>query len=279
MIKLIAVDLDGTLLLDDHITIPPANRKALKEAREKGIAVVIATGRCYSLAQDIIAQAGCVNYAITSNGAAIVELNEKAAGKNVYRDEIPAHTSGEIERLLHAYLPDAVTYQCYIDGAAYMWKGITSAYRRIMGINTFADNLLSKMTLLDDLAAFCAGKNVEKFNVDFIGHKKEFLSCLECMGEFSITSSYGDNVEINAQDTSKGKALAALCDRLHIAPHEVMAFGDSSNDDGMLEFAGLSYSMENAPEQTKRAAKYTAPPNTEYGVAQVISREILQRKS
>ena len=74
-IKLIATDVDGTLVADDHLTIPPININAFRKAKENGALIAVSTGRPYSLTKRECDLLGCVDYLILSNGAAVVDMH------------------------------------------------------------------------------------------------------------------------------------------------------------------------------------------------------------
>jgi Cof subfamily protein (haloacid dehalogenase superfamily) len=270
MIKLINLDLDGTLLLADHVTVPPENIKALSEAAERGIALCIATGRTYSVARDVLAQLPCVRYCIISNGAAIIDV---ANNQIIYRDLIPEAQSSGIARILQTYTPHEIVCTAFYEGGAYLPSSTLPEFRRAVNIEEFAESILRGITIIDSMADFCKDKSVEKFTLDYIQKdiRQGFIDKVNALGEFTTSSSFAENLEINAFGTTKGKALRYLSELLHIQSDEAAAFGDSDNDIDMLQWAGFSYAMENAAPSVKKAARYLAPKNTESGVGKVIS--------
>ncbi|MDR2864574.1 MAG: Cof-type HAD-IIB family hydrolase [Spirochaetaceae bacterium] len=269
MIKLISLDLDGTLLLADHVTVSSENITALSQAAEHGIMVCIATGRTYSVIQDVLAQLPCVRYCIVSNGAAIVDV---ITNEIIYRSLIPEVQSGGIAHILQSYTPSEIVCTIFYEGRAYLSSSMLPEFHRALGIGKFADAILRGITPIDDIADFCKGKSVEKFTLDYIQKdiRQEFINKVNTLGEFTRSSSFAENLEINALGTTKGKALRYLSGLLHIQADETAAFGDSDNDIEMLQWAGFSYAMENALPSVKEAARYTAPTNTESGVGKVI---------
>jgi Cof subfamily protein (haloacid dehalogenase superfamily) len=263
-IKLIVTDLDGTLLDDDHVTVPAQNAASLRRAREEGARVVIATGRTYSSVKDVLTQIDC-DYVIISNGAAIVD----AAARTIYREEIPHALGCRLIQALRRYRQISAVF---CEGRVYMDETLVPDFRRAIGIGAFAEKLLASITLARSVEEALQGRDIEKVNIEHIDadDREAALAALRELGPFTLSNSFGGNIEINAAGVTKGRALQWLCGQLGIARETVMAFGDSSNDIEMLRWAGLSYAMENAAPSVKAAAKYRAPRNTEAGLSRVI---------
>jgi Cof subfamily protein (haloacid dehalogenase superfamily) len=281
-IKLIATDLDGTLLGADHTTIPAENLDALQRAGEAGIMVTIATGRTRSMLDGILAQAPFIPYAIMSNGALIMDLR---SGEAVYHDDMSVESSGQLVMFLNHYLPANLYYEAYIGGKVYMEKSRFNEWLKHDETPHFLTKLLNPeqshaLELVDDLAAVCRGKPIEKINVDFSPDcpkvRYEVLARLRTMGAYSMTSSLNGNLELNGPEVNKGTALRALADKLGLPLADAVAFGDSSNDTEMLEAVGHSYAMANAGEFTKKRAKFEAPSNTDAGVGKVVNQYLAE---
>ena len=265
MLKLFITDLDGTLLEDDHNTVSEENRAAIGRLRRAGVRVAIATGRTYSIAAHVVAQIEC-DYVIISNGAAIIDLS---CGKAIYHDGIDNATAMRIFSLLSG--GDSV-FSFFCDGQVYMEERLREPFCSVIGSDFFAKKLLAGMTLVPNLPAVIAGRSIEKIDVTCgsIAERGIILTKLQEMGPFTFSNSFGKNIELNAAGVTKGKALRHLCGSLGIDAAAVMAFGDGDNDIDMLNWAGLSYAMENAAPGIKAAAHNLAPPNTEAGVAKVV---------
>lgn len=130
---------------------------------------------------------------------------------------------------------------------------------------------------MDDLEASLAGQTIEKVNV-FSMPKQYYtplLTALNQTGLFEVSSAIIGNIEINTRGVDKRAGLKRLCAELCIEPENVMAFGDATNDLGMLRWAKWSFAMENAHEPARNAARYKTASNEEDGVAQAIERYVL----
>jgi Cof subfamily protein (haloacid dehalogenase superfamily) len=99
---------------------------------------------------------------------------------------------------------------------------------------------------------------------------------LQHMPQLEIVDSSKYNIEITRQGVSKGKAVAVLAAHYGLQQEEIITIGDSENDVSMIEYAGLGIAMGNAPDQVKRKAGYVTGTNDEDGVAQAISKFILE---
>lgn len=266
-IRLIASDLDGTLMSPDHITVSPRTKDALWSAHEKGIKIAIATGRALDFTAGVTAQVPFVDYVVCSNGASVYDRNKK---EFVYCNTVSAEITAEAIKLLSS-LP--IYYNIYIDGAIYAQKGAEKYFKNTGLPTIFLEEFASKLTVCDDIAAATKGKAAELIDV-FYGNaelKKIVFDFFESHG-LVLTSALAGVVSATAVGSDKGTALKGLSEILKITADEVMTFGDASNDSTMLEFARYSFAMENGDEVCKASAHYSAPSNAEDGVAQMIEK-------
>ncbi|MEG1858388.1 MAG: Cof-type HAD-IIB family hydrolase, partial [Pseudoflavonifractor sp.] len=257
--KLIALDMDGTLLDDDHATIPPRNLTALRAAAERGAEIVIATGRSFCLAEDTARALGCVRYTIFSNGAAVRDVER---GVCCHQSSIPAPQALEMVRILHKH---QLPFEVYCAGGDYMEPRHIAQVSYYTLSKRFSDLFTRRIILTEDIEGIVLTKAVEKFNIFGVpAHRREeVLSELSAAGPVLCASAYSATMELTSPLADKGSALAALCGDLGIAPHQVMAFGDAQNDVSMLTWAGCSCAMENGSDAAKAAAKHLVPANTE----------------
>ncbi len=267
-IRLIALDMDGTLLDDDHATVPPRNVAALRAAAEQGIAVAIASGRAWSLLAEVAEQLDCVRYAVLSNGASVLDVE---TGEWLYRKGLPP----EQRRALVALLLDwGVPFEVYAQGGNYIQADRAEQVIGSALSPQFGDVLRRHSEFPEDLNRALDGLEVEKIHIFRVPPQRraELLEQVNATGPLAVTGSFGDNMELTARGVNKGTAVQALCGRLGIPAEAVMAFGDAGNDLELLEWAGWSFAMENATEAAKAAARYVTGSNRAGGVGMAVER-------
>ena len=272
MIKLIALDLDGTTLKNDG-QLTEKNKKAFESAIAKGVQIVIATGRVLSALPKDILKIRDITYAITSNGANIVDLKSR---KPIYTNFIKASAVEDVVRTLKEY---DFMVESFIEGHAYTEKAVYedvqangSVYKNTEYLLTTrepVENLLDNILLHKD--------SIENININFEEQNERMMmrQVLMNINNISITSSFDYNLEICGMRTSKAEALKQLCTMLKFTTDEVMACGDSHNDIEMLSVVGLPVAVGNAKDEVKAVAKYIVSANEENGVAEAIERFIL----
>lgn len=270
-IRLICLDMDGTLLDDDHATVPPRNVAALRAASERGAAVTIASGRAWSLLQGVNAQLGVTRYAVLSNGAAVLDVT---TGEWLYRRPMdPAARRTILTLLLNWGLP----FEVYCEGENYIQADRTEQVVGSALSPEFAQVLRDCSHFPEDLNAALEGKDVEKIHIFHVPpeRRQELLDAVEACGPLAVTTSFSDNMELTAPGVNKGSAVQALCARLGLEPAQVMAFGDAGNDLELLRWAGWSFAMDNASDEAKQAARYTTGTNREGGVGMAVEQYLL----
>lgn len=271
-IRLIALDLDGTTINDDKV-ISERNRRALQKAAEKGVNIVIATGRPYCALPNDVFELDAVRYVLTSNGASITDLKEQ---KTFYENCIsPLATEAAVELLRkHDYI-----IECFVGGTAYIDGPYYREVERTGKSFRDVDYILNTRKPVDDIYEFMLENkgHLENINVNFedMSEKPMMKEKLLKLPEVTITSSFLHNLEIGGATTSKAEALVQMGKLLDVKPEEMMAVGDSPNDIAMLSVAGLPVAVGNALDEVKAIAKYIAPTNHEDGVADAVEKFIL----
>lgn len=269
-IRLIALDLDGTLL-NEKKELSPRSRAALEAAAGAGIEIIPSTGRFYRGIPEVIRSLPFVRGAITVNGAHVIDLR---SGETVYSAEIPRDDAVAFFEYLDT-LP--VIYDCYVDG----WGYITADMQeRAPDYIDYAPSLHMVRTLrspVPELKAFLCGqeKGVQKmqlFTRDVPLRDRLIPLLTGKYPSFVITSSLPNNIEINGTGADKGRALLALAEHLGIAREQTMAFGDGTNDMSMILAAGFGVAMGNAHPAVKAAADFVTADNNSDGVAVVIEK-------
>lgn len=271
-IKLIAMDMDGTLLGADYVTIPPRNVAALRTARARGVKLAIASGRTWSLIGDGARQLGGVDYAMLSNGAAV---RETATGRPIYEKGIPNPQAKAMIRFLRR---QGLAYEVYCGGENYVEerdRDLVLAHCVTPGFHTLYE---SHTTFVPDLEEKVGERDIEKVHVFYIPEERteEIRRGIEATGPVSAANAFMRNMEFAAGGVNKGVALRALAAHLGLGPEEVMAFGDAGNDIEMLRWAHWSFAMANGAPEVRAAARYQAPANHEAGVGQMVEQFVLK---
>lgn len=281
MIKLIASDMDGTLL-NKKMQISPENISAIKEAQAKGVEFLVATGRAPSESQSILANVGLHTGFINLNGAMVFNTN----GKLMVNEPIPKEQSIKINKLLKDsgfYFEIVSADNVYSD----------SRLRRIANFSDLLVDLNRKLTF--KRAVSFAACSDEIMKIKYIPNFKDLLEQpsfeamkfvafhpdgpkvfehirqeIEKMGNLIVTASSSTNIEINNIKAQKGIALMDYAKLQGYKPNEVMAIGDNLNDESMIRMAGVGVAMENAAPEIKEIANFITKSNNENGVAYAI---------
>jgi len=280
MIKCIATDMDGTLL-NSRQMISEGNRTAIKKAQEKGIEVVIATGRSYDEAQTVLAEAALQCPIICVNGA---EVRTKE-GEIIHTNELSAKQSLDIYEIL--YHSDTY-YEVFTNKGIYTdhyEKGVQTLMNIFQTANPdmpedqiyeMAKNRYSKghIQIVENYEHVIESNDqlVYKFlvvskNPSELMRVKEKL---EALPEISVSSSGSENLEVTHNKAQKGIALTWFTERMGISMQETMAIGDNLNDLSMFERVGRSVAMGNGHPDIKKICSHETAVNDEDGVGKAI---------
>ena len=272
-VKLIAFDLDGTLL-DDDKHLPPENLAALQAAHAQGIFLVPATGRILKALPEELLAPGLFRYFIFANGALVYDLQEQQA---LYR----ARIEPELAVRLCTYMDTLpVLYDCYRGDCGYMTQWMYDRAPEFFETEPHILKLVKSLRRpVPDLKQKIQedGLPLEKLQMFFRPeHMDERARQLELVPqlfpELIASSSLRNNIEINSARAGKGNALRALCEKLDLDTSESVAFGDGLNDADMLRAAGRGCAMQNAVPAVKEAADVTVETNNDAGVGKEIFR-------
>ena len=271
--KLIAFDLDGTLL-DDEKRIPPENLRALEAAAARGWVPVPATGRIVRGIPEPVKRLPGVRYFIVSNGAGVYDAAED---RLLYRGDVP------VELALRCYeymdtLP--VIYDCYQNESGWMTRWMYENCEPYFPTEPHMLEIVKRLRVpVDDLKETLRqrGEPLQKLQMffkpeDLPERERQLRRIPELFPELVATTSVSNNIEINSVNAGKDKALLALAEHLGIRREDTVAFGDGTNDLAMLRAAGLGVAMANADPKVKAAADEITGSNNDAGVAQVVWR-------
>ena len=265
-IRLIALDLDGTLLTTDK-RLTDRNRTALLRAGDKGMTVVPVTGRIVNGLPRSVLGLPRLKYAILSNGASVYDV---ANDRLLCRAEIPLDQALDIMAWLDG---QPVIYDCYAEGRGFMTEAMWNQIDRYAWSPIVVDYMKSIRTPVPELKAFLRQKGWDIQKIQAFCRDDETQRRLLGYMPFSgiaVSSSVPRNIEINREDATKGRALLALAKHLGLEREQVMAFGDGLNDISMIESAGVGVAMGNAVDEVRRVADTVTATNDEDGVAAVI---------
>lgn len=257
--KLIVFDLDGTLL-DVEQQLHQKTIKAVKMIREKGIKVMVATGRMYCSAKPHTDRLEIEEPIITYNGALVIDPENQA---EIFHDPIPLEIAKRITKML---VGKNYHLQLFINDNLYVAEEneFTTKYEDLSGIEAnivgrldkFIKEAPTKMMIIEDDEE----KQLEIHN--FL--EDNFNS------EIEIASSYPSFTEITAKGISKAVPLKKLAEKFEIKQEEIMAFGDGLNDLKMIEWAGKGVAMGNAHPDLRRAADDIALNHNDLGIARYL---------
>lgn len=269
-IKLIALDIDGTTLMSNG-NLSKRNRNALIRATESGIHVVIATGRCYDALPIQLTEIKGIRYALTSNGAQTRDLHTGETLDGNYLTDAAVLESADLLRKHSGFMVEIFT-----DGKAYMdrvhYEAVCTGEISWRSRNYVRDTRSPVADVLDFMLQH--RHTIENINIFFehLSDKDRLKPHLDRLNNVTITSSFDNNWEIGGASTNKGAALQGLAKRLCITKEEILACGDSPNDEEMLKVAGIPVAVGNAKESVRLLAAHIVSENDMDGVAEAIEK-------
>lgn len=260
MIRLIALDLDGTLL-DPAGQVTQATRDAVAAARNAGVRVVLSTGRAVPEAVRYIREAGCDKLAVCLSGGV---LADGETGYHIRRWDIPPASALPALELclgrniqLMVFAGEEILLDPYSRGRLLQSFPSPAFHESAIVTENPADYLRRHGLPLTKLYGY--GNPA--------AHPLEELAALPGV---NLTATSDLEFELVADGVHKGRALALLAMLYGVPLAQCAAVGDSPNDLGMLQAVGLPIAMGNAPDQVKAAARYVTGHNGQDGAAQAI---------
>lgn len=271
-IKMIGLDLDGTLL-NEKKELLPYTKEVLRRALDKGVVVLIATGRPWMGIPEELRTFPGMRYALTSNGARILDIRE---GTVLIEQLLSRESAKKALEICGKY---DTLQEVYYDGQGYasadkmahvekyhhnpnMWEYLRTTRIPVQDIFRLVDE---EERELDKVQALFADMNERRLAWDELSR----VDGLELVG------SLGYNIEVNAAGVNKGTGLVELGKLLGIKREEIMACGDGDNDTVMLREVGFGVAMANAEDQVKAAADYITDSNDNEGAAKAIEKFVL----
>ncbi len=269
-IRLLAVDLDGTLL-DAASELPPANREALLRTHQRGVEIVLVTGRRHRFALPVATSLGFDLWLISSNGA----ITRSLSGETFHRDLLPVATARDVCALMKGCRKCTIlTFDLDAKGALVVeaTDGFDPGIQRWMERNaTWIDCVprLEDALVTDPVQVALAG------SIERMHYAEKRLKEGGLKGRVTILKTRYPVRDLSIVDVlnygcSKGHALERWAKHRGLQREEVMAIGDNYNDIEMLKFAGVAVLMGNADDELKQSGWTTTLSNEQDGVAAAV---------
>ncbi|TVY04146.1 Cof-type HAD-IIB family hydrolase [Cohnella terricola] len=259
--RLIALDVDGTLL-NDHHELTPRVREAVRAAAQQGAEIVLCTGRGPTSTLPVLEELGLAGTMITHNGSAVVDSKTR----NVLQDTTIGHDQAQRyisffkERGIHYDMNTA--FELFVEE---MKEDAAQMYHKMMARPVIRGNDEGLPEHLVKMSVFAPKQVLDDVEKEWSGWLHELQ-----------TIRSGDNfIDVQHLQANKGQALERLAAMKGIDREHILAMGNYYNDTGMLAFAGWGIAMDNSPAEVKAIANEVTASNNEDGVAQAIERLVL----
>ncbi len=284
-VQLVGVDLDGTLLRSDKL-ISKETERTLYDAKEAGITVVPVTGRPLDGIPDFLIRPGVFRYAITSNGAAVHDLE---SGELLAYEGLGAETA---LRVFRAAPELNIIREAMIGGRAYLEQDGYDLLIERWYDSVFRDYIETSKTAVPDMEELLRAKEPH-FQNDAYHHglaenlsfltevHEELVTLMDALEEIPgiLVTVYNEiGCDVGSAASDKGLALMRLASRLGIPGERVCAIGDSPNDLSMLQTARFSCAVANACGRVREAASFITEDNDHEGAANVLRLILGQRE-
>ncbi len=290
MYKLVAIDLDGTLL-NSYGNVSQKNKETIKKAIEKGTEVVIASGRPLSSARSFANEIGANHYMICGNGSTLYDIQKEQILYNKFIEK------NKVLQIIKICEQNSIFYSLYTENII-LSKSLNYNIQFFNSENKKApddkktnikiiddiykyvkenpDIEILKITICDENKIIFGGiikklreiKNIDVLDIQHMARKYITLGTEEIKIEYHYT-------EITSQNVNKWSALEELARILQIKPEEIIAIGDNINDKEMVQNAGMGIIMDNGAPYIKEMADQIVANNNEDGVAEAIEKFIL----
>ncbi len=289
MYKMVAVDLDGTLL-NQYGMVTQNTKDVIKKVIQKGTDIVIASGRPVDSIKEIANEIESKNYFIAGNGALIYDIQ---------KDEIIYNKFLSKEKVLEIIgicEENSISYNVYTDqtilasslkyNVLYYQKEnlkkeeskqtkisiVENLYEYVKNIN---ENRFLKITICDEskivfnsiIRKLAQIKGIEVLDVSHMSRKTIKQGTEDVIIEYYYT-------EISLENVDKWNAIEYLAQKINIKKDEIIAIGDNINDKKMIENAGLGIAMQKCAPEVKKVAKFITTSNNEEGVAKALEKFI-----
>ena len=292
MYKIIAVDLDGTML-NSYGEVTENTKRVVKQTIQKGTDVIIASGRSIDSIKTIAEEIGCSKYMIAGNGAVVYDLKKD---KILYEKYIPKSKAIDIIKTCEQ---NSIYYNVYTN------QSIIADSLRYNVLYYYKENLKkedskkTRITLVDNVQKYIEEMKNEKIMKIFIcdGTRSVFNSIVKKFSDISeldvLDVSHMSRkvikhgtvdipieyyyTEISMKNVDKWYAIEFLMDKLGIQKEEVMTIGDNMNDKKMIQEAGLGITMKGSSPSVTEVADFITEDNNHEGVAKAIEKFVNEK--
>ena len=284
MIKLIASDMDGTLLNDDHM-ISEENLKAIRKAQEMGRHFTIVTGRDYGAVKSYLEECNLKCECILSNGAEYRDVNGNII-ESVYMNKESVKIAFDILSEAGLCIQLMTNNGSYITNKESDKKAIIDRFKLFNPTMTEEEvkKFVAKfhkergMKEIDNIYEILES-NVEVLKIVTFDNDEKLIAALkdklrESTSDLAVASTFSNDIEISDIKAQKGLILAKTIKKMGIDKSEVIVLGDSFNDYSMFTEFENSYAMENAIPEIKEIAKYITDTNNNDGVAKATYKAL-----
>jgi Cof subfamily protein (haloacid dehalogenase superfamily) len=285
--KLIALDMDGTLLSSKHV-IPEENLKAIYAAQNAGHIVMICSGRAKEHITAFLAESGLDCPVVASSNGAVVSVNNEIISEVSMSRQVVRDVTAKLEK-------EHAPYKLYTNKGIFTTHNWSEKVKKEFNeaefkhekctpeeLIRFTEDIPNAMAMqyVNDVEELLQDEEivVHKFFVLTLDTKKQaHLRETMAQPEIMVTSSLWNNVEIMDKDGHKGNGIKAVAKHYNIPIEDTIAMGDNYNDVGMLDVAGFSIVMENGEQDLKEKYDAVTLTNDENGVAHAIYKYVLEK--
>ncbi|NEW65984.1 sugar-phosphatase [Carnobacteriaceae bacterium zg-84] len=268
-IKMVAIDIDGTLL-NSKGELTPKVKETIKKATQKGVKIVLCTGRPTKGVENLLNELDLMSdeqYVISYNGSLVQSTNKKQIVQSY------SFTFKELDEIRELADTLQVHYHAAGDDALYTTN-------RMIGIYTAYESVLVNMPIAYRTIDELKNINLNPYKMMFVDEPHilddVLLKIPQAIKEkYFLVKSAPFYLEILHKDANKGNAVAALATFLNIDLSQIMAIGDNDNDIDMIDVAGYGVAMGNAVDRVKEHATYMTTSNDEDGVAHILEELVL----
>jgi len=265
---IIATDFDDTLLRND-LTLSPYTLNVIKRYEKKGGTFMVSTGRMYKSIYNSATRVGLKKGLVISyQGALVNDMND---GRVLYHKTISTEVSQMITKqlekedaFLHIYSGDELFVK-EMNEKTKNYQKVCEVKANVVG-QPLSDYIAKNNYNTTKILAIINPDRAKELNLIYPKLYGEYC-------DFCISKPY--YFECVPKNVSKGNAINYICAQRGLSSKDVITFGDSNNDVSMLEYADLSFAVENGSKEAKKAAKFICPSNDDDGVAKIIEKYCL----